>query len=153
MVTRRSRSEAGGGTRVPVEQEPQSDDPADHRTAEEERALRDRSRRDAEAFERQQREEAEQRAGEHAFAAAAGDEVVEVTWGEELFQPVQFNSFRVGPFKVTTRVRKGETIPGAIERVHREITAAAAKVHAEKAEAYLKSLAQVMSDVKNTRLP
>lgn len=94
-------------------------------------------------------EQEEQLAGERAFAAAAGAEVgqpVEVTWGEELFQPVQFNTFRVGPFKATTVVRPGETVAAALARLHAEIDEAAKKIRAQKVADYLAALRRVQGD-------
>ena len=96
-------------------------------------------------------EEHEQRAGERAFAEAAGQSV-EVTWGEELFQPVQFNAFRVGPFKATTVVRAGESVGEALLRLHREIAATAQAIRQEKADDYVKALAAVSGMAARTRV-
>ena len=81
----------------------------------------------------EEQEAAEQSAGEEAFAAAAGDEGqrVEVTWGDELFQPVKFNGMRVGPFTASTLVRRGESVAHATVRLHREIQKAAQLIFAE----------------------
>jgi hypothetical protein len=103
------------------------------------------------------REELEQRAGEEAFAAAAGDEgrAVEVTWGDELFQPgaLKFNPMRVGPFTASTLVRRGESIASATLRLHREIAAAAQKIFDEKSEAYLKNLAGIAGAASRVEVP
>jgi hypothetical protein len=61
---------------------------------------------------------------------------VSVTWAEEQFQPVQFNTFRVGPFSSTTAVRPGETVAQATVRLHRELDGAASQLRAEKVNAY-----------------
>lgn len=67
-------------------------------------------------------------------------EYVDVTWGEELFSPVQYNSFRVGPFSRRTRVRPGETEDQAFERVYRQLEAMAAKTHERKSKVFLTKL-------------
>lgn len=36
--------------------------------------------------------------------------LVTVTWGEETFSPVQYNSFRIGGHSVTLAVNEGETL-------------------------------------------
>lgn len=103
----------------------------------------------------EERERSEQRAGEDAFAAAAGDEgrVVEVTWGEELFQPVRFNSLRVGPFTASTLVRKGESVAAATLRLHREIAKAAQVVFEEQSRAYLRNLAGLTAQASKVEIP
>ena len=150
-MERKKRSEAGVGTRGPNgDPEPE---PQDIIAREAEGSIRRIPRGEPGTRVNVYPDEmAEQRAGEHAFAAAAGDEgqVVEVTWGEELFQPVQYNSFRVGPFKVATTVRRGETIGDAMLRVHRQIAATATALHDEKAKVYLRSLADLAGEVKRT---
>ena len=98
------------------------------------------------------RDAAEQRAGEEAFAAAAGERV-EVTWGDELFQPVKFNGVRVGPFTASTAVRAGESIAAATVRLHREIAAAAQTIFEEKSATYLRNLAQIASDASKVQVP
>jgi hypothetical protein len=97
-------------------------------------------------------ERREQHAGEEAFVAAAGERV-EVTWGDELFQPVKFNGIRVGPFTASTIVRPGESIAAATVRLHREIAAAAQQIFEEKSRAYLVNLAQIASDASKVRVP
>jgi hypothetical protein len=41
-----------------------------------------------------------------------------VTYGEEVFAPVQYNNMRLGPFSVTITVRSGETATRAFKRAH-----------------------------------
>lgn len=157
-MERRKRSEVGVGTRVPnVDREPQDV------LARDDEAARSPLVQPTGSIGRIPRgepgtrvnvhpdEAAEQRAGEVAFAAAAGERV-EVTWGEELFQPVQYNSFRVGPIKATTVVGPGETVGEAVVRLHREIAKAARVVAAEKTTEYLRSLADLAGEVKRTNV-
>jgi hypothetical protein len=96
-------------------------------------------------------DQSEQQAGEQAFAEAAGERV-EVTWGAELFQPVQYNDFRVGPFSASTIVRPRESIAEATVRLHREISVAAQHAFEEKSARYLENLAGLASKVRNTQV-
>ena len=83
--------------------------------------------------------------------ADAVDSVVEVNVGEELFQPVQYNSFRHGGFKVAARVRKGETIAATIERVYHEAAKAFDRTYPEKRDGYLQRLRELGQDVERLR--
>jgi hypothetical protein len=98
-------------------------------------------------------EQAEHRAFENAFAAAAdGGESFEVNWGEELFCPVQYNSFRVGPFKVVGRTRPGESIAQAIARVHAEMDRVVrSHIFPQKADAYMRDLDSLSKLVQRYR--
>lgn len=73
--------------------------------------------------------------------------------GDELFQPVQYNGMRVGPFKATTTVKKGETVAEATLRLHRELASAAQKIYEEKLAAYLENLAGSISAASKARIP
>ena len=64
-----------------------------------------------------------------------GDEV-SVTFGEETFSPVQYNSFRIGPFFYKTRVHKGETPEQAFDRANAYVTRMAQRAFKEKMETY-----------------
>jgi hypothetical protein len=46
-------------------------------------------------------------------------DIIEVTWGEEHYKVSDFNGYRVGPFKVTTRIQKGETADQAWDRANK----------------------------------
>jgi hypothetical protein len=52
--------------------------------------------------------------------AAEGEEV-SYTWGSETLCPVRYNACTVGPFTVTTRVRKGESAAQALARARDEL--------------------------------
>jgi hypothetical protein len=52
---------------------------------------------------------------------------VTATVGESLFAPVQFHSFRHGPFTITGRVRPDETPEEAFERLYKVAVASARK--------------------------
>lgn len=91
-------------------------------------------------------------ASNSAQPVSSEGEVVEVTWGEENFSPVQYNGFRVGPFKVATRVRPGETIAQAMQRVHREIDQHVRAVTVpEKTQHFLQSLREIGAAVGQPR--
>jgi uncharacterized Zn finger protein (UPF0148 family) len=82
------------------------------------------------------------RAAVGAITDDVGEEVT-VTWGEETFQPVQFNTFHVGPFTTNTRVRPGETRVQAMERAYAELEAFAEEIFERKKKAYVVSLNSV----------
>lgn len=44
-----------------------------------------------------------------------GDQIT-VTWGEEVFSPVQYNSFRIGGHSITVTIKPGETALAAWKR-------------------------------------
>ena len=67
-------------------------------------------------------------------------ETITVTWGEETFSPVQYNSFRVGPFSATARVLPGESRSDALRRISAELYAFATEERANKAEAFKRAL-------------
>lgn len=75
----------------------------------------------------------------HANAEDEGEPVTS-TWGEELYSPVQFNTFRVGPFSATTKIRSGETREDALARVNRDLDAIAKVERAKKTKDFLDSL-------------
>lgn len=79
------------------------------------------------------------------------DAIVEVQFGEELFQPVQYNSFRHGGFKVAALVRKGETIEQACVRVFGELQRAFERTYPEKRDGYVQRLASLGAEVERLR--
>ena len=68
---------------------------------------------------------------------------VEVTWGEEQYQPASYMTFRVGPFKISGAVRPGESVADATVRIHRELDAGARRVVAEKSAAFLRDVVAI----------
>jgi hypothetical protein len=64
---------------------------------------------------------------------------VTVCFGEEKFAPVQYHSFGIGPFFMTTTVRAGETPEEAMLRAHRACEAVARKIYPGKRDAFLAS--------------
>lgn len=45
-------------------------------------------------------------------------DTITVTLGEQVFAPIQYNSFRVGPFSCTTTIKEGESPEAAYTRAH-----------------------------------
>lgn len=121
------------------------------RDGERERALR----RDTDYVERLS-EEREQRAGEEAFAAAADGldegQPVDVTIGDKLFKPADYNGFRSGTYKASTVVRKGESVGRAMLRLHAEMAAAARVIQEREAAQYCEDLAALVRKVGGIRL-
>lgn len=77
-------------------------------------------------------------------APASTSETISVTWGEELFTPVQFCSFRVGPFSASTTLRAGESREQAADRLMRELERIAAKERELKTRVYKDSLGPII---------
>lgn len=159
MAALRSRSQAAGGSREPLPRTPagiaaEVAEDSDRKYAELAR-LEEEARVARLKTNREDGEAQEQRAGEEALAAAAGDEGqrVEVSWGDELFQPLRFNGMRVGPFTATTLVRRGESIAQATVRLHREVATAAQKIFEEKSRAYLQNLAGLAASAGKVEIP
>lgn len=48
--------------------------------------------------------------------AFEGIETLKLTWPEELFSPVQYNTFKIGGFEVVLKPKPGETLDDMIAR-------------------------------------
>jgi hypothetical protein len=85
----------------------------------------------------------------------SGDEgqTVSATWPEQVFTPVAYNSFRVGPFSASSIVRDCETIAEAIERVRAQLSVVAQRAFDEESERYLQNLASVTVRASQVRTP
>lgn len=77
-------------------------------------------------------------------ASPASPETITVTWGEELFTPVQFCSFRVGPYSAMTTLRVGESREQAGDRLMRELEKIASKERDIKIRVYREGLEKVI---------
>lgn len=65
--------------------------------------------------------------------------VFEVTAGGELYSPIQFNNFTVGPLTVKGTVRSGETLEQAFERVRVFLHGQMKREYVAKRAAYLEN--------------
>lgn len=83
------------------------------------------------------------KAGDGFVVVSDAGQSVSVTWGDEFFQVVQYNGFRVGPFQATTVVREGETIADATLRAHRALAEAARRIRTEKSREHLDALKEL----------
>ena len=72
--------------------------------------------------------------------AAPGGVTVTATWGEELFTPVAYNSFRVGPFTMSATTKLGETATALMLELNGTLQALAAAEFDIKVAAYKKRL-------------
>lgn len=84
-----------------------------------------------------------------ALADASGM-VVNVTWGEENIQPIQFNGFRVGPFSASAIVRPGESVSQVVAKLHSELAHMAEAIRAAKADSFIKALGVVATQVQRS---
>jgi hypothetical protein len=73
----------------------------------------------------------------------AGEEkpdTVTVTWSEERFAPVQYHSFGIGPFWMTTKIRPDETPEQAMERAYTALDAVARRLYSQKRKGFFERL-------------
>ena len=68
-------------------------------------------------------------------------ESVTVTWGKVLISPVQYNTFEVGPFSMTTEVGEGETPEDAMKRAYAALEKFARSTYAEKLKSFREQFA------------
>ena len=61
----------------------------------------------------------------------AGDRIT-ITYGKEIYSPVSYNTYEVGPFSIETTVRQGETYEQAFERGYNQLIAIAARAFEHK---------------------
>jgi len=71
---------------------------------------------------------------------------VEVTYGEELFTPAPYHSFRVGPFWAKGFTRVGESRTQAIARLYAELEAAASAQREQRYQQYKAAVRQMYGD-------
>ena len=91
--------------------------------------------------------------GPLAIERAGGDPgtIAEATWGEEHFQPVAYQGFRVGPFRATGEVRAGETVAEATYRLWLQLNEAAMKIRDEQTRGYLAGLEKLQVKMNEPR--
>jgi hypothetical protein len=77
--------------------------------------------------------------------------IVTVTLGAQKFAPIQYQSFDVGPYAVTTAARPGESIADVHARVMPELRAMAAKDYAESLRAHLDGVRQAAQGARGGR--
>ena len=66
-----------------------------------------------------------------------------VVWGEEYFQPVQYNGFKVGPFSLEVDIQQGVTVEATYHAAWIILDQLARKQFDEKLDAYLDRLQQM----------
>jgi len=76
-----------------------------------------------------------------------GDPIT-VTWGREVYSPIRYHSFEVGPFAMSSTLSGNETVGHAVERLHGALEAAARVEYRKKLTAYL---LRVKEAAKTTR--
>jgi hypothetical protein len=76
---------------------------------------------------------------------------VSVTWGEQTISPVSYNTFKIGPFSMTTEVREEETDEQAMERVYAALESFARSTYAKKLESFKEAYRAATSATKGGR--
>lgn len=81
----------------------------------------------------------------HGHPQEPADEGTEVTvsWGEEKFSPVQYNSFSVGPYFAKGKTRAGESVMQASNRLMRGLCEFAEHERKTKTDGYLQALREI----------
>lgn len=69
-------------------------------------------------------------------------EYVEVTWGEERYAPVSYQSFGVGPFSARIACKPGESPEAALERGYAMLESFARKARERKLAEYVEDIAR-----------
>ena len=76
---------------------------------------------------------------------------VDVVWGEERFQPLQFHGVVVGPFKATFFTRPGESVVDCLYRGWLELNTVAMRVRDEKFREYVRGIEEAAAMVDRKR--
>lgn len=87
----------------------------------------------------------------HHFDEIDEGETVAVTWGEELYSPQQFFTFRVGPFSSSTKVRRNESRAQAGERIMRQLEVLAADERVTKMKIFLETMGHLFAQIKGAK--
>lgn len=65
---------------------------------------------------------------------------VSVTIGRQVFSPIQFHTFEVGPFSMTRDLRDGETAEEALRTIYLELRAFADGVYERERTAFIERM-------------
>lgn len=76
-------------------------------------------------------------------------DTISMSWGKELFCPVKYNNFEIGPFTASTTIRKGETQAVATERVRRYLAVLAKEEFDRKLKGFLARLKKVGAEARS----
>ena len=75
-------------------------------------------------------------------------DTITLTFGGELYAPVQYNNWTLGPFTMGTTIRKGETEDDAIERLQTALNKHAKAEYERKSVGFLKRLRKTKADAR-----
>lgn len=95
---------------------------------------------DDEIFEQADADASNGEAQQAAAPAVEDADRVSVNWGEEVFCPVPYQSFRLGPFFMSTKVRPGETPEQALTRAWEHLDAYARSMFIAKRNGFISRL-------------
>jgi len=79
-----------------------------------------------------------------------GDEI-EVSWGPELFTPIQYHTITVGPFRVKIHIQPGETEGAAFSRGWKYLDRMGRQAYQDALPAFLDRCKQAGLAVENAR--
>lgn len=76
---------------------------------------------------------------------------VTVTWGEQTISPVSFNTFKIGPFSMTTDVQPDETVEDAMGRAYAALETFARSTYQRKLAAFREAYRAATATTKGGR--
>ena len=71
---------------------------------------------------------------------------VTVSWGKELFSPVKYESFEVGPFSIEVEIKPGDDVEQIMADAHQRLADFAEKVRASKRATFARSITSRAKD-------
>lgn len=74
--------------------------------------------------------------------SADGIETIKLTWPEELFSPVQYNTFKIGGFEVVLKPKPGESVDDVLARGEAMLERVAQRQFQNKLAGFMERLAQ-----------
>lgn len=78
------------------------------------------------------------------------EEWVEVVWGGETFTPVSYQTFKVGPLTMRTKVKPNETPEQAVMRAWTALDKAARVIYTNEKTAFLARIGIVAQEARET---
>lgn len=76
---------------------------------------------------------------------------INVTWGKEVFRPLQYHSLEIGPFQATVERAAGESLQAAIDRAMAEMEIAADRELESKTQLFLQRAARLDAIIQSAK--
>lgn len=79
------------------------------------------------------------------------NELITISFGKELYCPIPYNSFEVGPLSVTVNIRKGETYSDAASRARSVLCELWQQEYESKRQGFFERQKEVLEFAKTQR--